>query len=195
MVVHHDLRSQAGLPGVLHEHFGLPRDPGFVGMSRRRRGKHAPCLDVQKHEHEQIPKPVGVSRFLGEEVALPKRGGVQLQKSSHVPGTALGTDVEAVLLEKILYRASRHRFNPQLLQFRRGCGYNPSCCLLGQLRISLPISSAVRRRPGLLLVRFGLLAASRIQRAQRIRMHDRHQFVQPPRPAAPSRVNRPFLAE
>jgi hypothetical protein len=55
-------------------------DPGSAGMVRRGRNNYPPRADVQVYQHEQIAKTIGRKHFVGEEVALPERGGVELEK-------------------------------------------------------------------------------------------------------------------
>jgi hypothetical protein len=55
-VVHDDVGTQTNPLDVLEEGLGVLLNSGLVGMLGRGRDKDAPCLEVQEHKHEGVPK-------------------------------------------------------------------------------------------------------------------------------------------
>ena len=94
-------------PCVAHESLGLLGDPGFVGMLGGGREEHAAGADMQKDDDKQIAKAFGCQHSFAEEIALPERGGMDLQEL--IPGShaALRPRIEAMCLQDVFDRVAR----------------------------------------------------------------------------------------
>jgi len=79
-VAHYDFGGQTGLLDVRDEGLGLLLGPLAVGVEAGWRDEGASGADVEEDQHEGVAKALVGQDFLGEEVALPEGGRVQLQE-------------------------------------------------------------------------------------------------------------------
>ena len=88
-------------------------------MESGRSNKNAARYDVQEHEQEQIAKAFDRQNVLGEEITLPQRGGVYLEKLIPRGGTAFRSRVKPVFLEDVLNRILRNCLDSQFAELPR----------------------------------------------------------------------------
>lgn len=177
IVMHYNVGTKVRLLHVPEKCFGLLLNPGLVRKIRGRRQEHAPRFHVQEHQYEQIADSLRREHALGEEVALPECGCMNLQE--FVPGAepALRAWIVAVRLQDVFHCVPGHGSNVEFPELAEDAGKSPSV-LSGQLQDDGPdvggrgAASALRRAP------FSRSAILSDPAADRVGMDDRRQLVE-----------------
>lgn len=99
--------SQAVDAGLLHENFGLARDPSRVGTECCQRQDDASRLDAQEGQYEDIPQPFNVKTFYVKKSHYQRPTACRVRNSPHVLRSALDTKV--LWPELFLKRADCYR--------------------------------------------------------------------------------------
>jgi hypothetical protein len=120
---------QACFTSLIDDGSGLLNHPLAVWFETAGRTEDTPCTDMQEGQHKRLPQAGRRPDQLAEEVDLPERFDVDLEKLIPTASPPLGTGLDALLFEDVLDGRFRDRVNPQLLEFAENLPIAPASSL------------------------------------------------------------------